>query len=792
MGKGGQTIGYHYLFSLLSGLGRGPIDELVEINVGGLTAWKGHICNGEVNVIDSPDLFGGDQKEGGIQGPFRVFMGEPDQILPGPISGTIVGSSGPVKGYTLPDVKASMGGLVSEMRGVVMVWFDGLVTSMNPYPKEWKFRVRRSKKGWYGGRAWYEAKATIFLSGVEEVTYKKSLTISEFLQSFFTDKGGSPTQSVKMQIPGNIHAMNGAHIIYECCTNPQWGRGLPASRLDDNSFTYAANRLCLEGFGLCITWYRKEDIDAFIQKICDHLGAVVYTDRETGKIVLRLIRDDYDPETVPLYTPDSGLLSIQNDDTASTDAQYNEVIVTGHDPIADLDIQARSHNIAARQAQGASSTLDQTYEGLPTVGLCGRIAQRDMRVSAAGLKKLVLTFDRRAWRIAPGSVIRISDPRRSIDNMIVRVGEIDDGKMTAGQIKIKVVQDVFGLPDTAFVTPVENDWTPPTTDPVPAADSRMFEIGFRDLYLKVGAATANAALPTDAYFGTLAAQPTVAALQYDLIAKADGEPAYLAGGTHSFTADALLVGALNATDTEFVIASPSGFSDDLVGDALRIDAEIMRIDDYDPATLTMTVARGAQDTWPATHETGARVWLPDDDAGTDQRLYGLGETVDAKVLTRTSRGVLAAADAAELTIVLQGRPAKPYPPADVTIGGTSVLGAVGVQDEPEFAWVERNRLTQADHLVGFFEATVTPEDATTYRARIYDADGVTLLNTYDAITSPWTYDTTMQGADGAGNIIFYELVAVRDTLESWSPRRLSVTLNGGYGLGYGLNYGGSA
>ena len=140
--KGGGTQGYRYYMSLASGLCRGPLDEMVEIKVGDKTAWEGHKC-GAPDFIDKPDLFGGDDKEGGIRGPFDLFMGEPDQVLPGPQV---------VQGETLPGIRESIGGLVSQMRGVAVVWFDGLVSAMSPYLKEWKFRVRRSKAKFISAR----------------------------------------------------------------------------------------------------------------------------------------------------------------------------------------------------------------------------------------------------------------------------------------------------------------------------------------------------------------------------------------------------------------------------------------------------------------------------------------------------------------------------------------------------------------------------------------------------------------------------------------------------------------
>lgn len=89
-GGGGQSYvaGYRYLFGIHMGICRGPVDELVEIRVGDRTAWTGNVGVTEVPPtepafqIDKPNLFGGEDKEGGIRGTCWVMMGKPDQVAP--------------------------------------------------------------------------------------------------------------------------------------------------------------------------------------------------------------------------------------------------------------------------------------------------------------------------------------------------------------------------------------------------------------------------------------------------------------------------------------------------------------------------------------------------------------------------------------------------------------------------------------------------------------------------------------------------------------------------------------
>jgi hypothetical protein len=765
-----QTIGYRYYMSILSGLCRGPVDEFVGWEAADKDVFTGQIVDPiTFGYINKPDLFGGEKKEGGIQGPFAVWMGEPNQVLPGGQNYGGVGSSGGKNGifrallggtreFFLPSVKESIAtGTVSEFRGVVTLWFNGLVSCMNPYIKEWSFRVRRYRKGWYGGVPWYPEKALISLEN------------------------------------GAIRSMNGAHIIYEACTNPQWGRGLPANRLDESSFIYAANQLCNEAFGLCLAWYRKEDIDVFIQKICDLIGAVLYTDRETGLIVLRLVRDDYFVDDLPLFTPDTGLLDIIDDDSATADSSFNEVIGTGRDPVTNQDFQMRAQNIAAFQSQQAVASLDQDYRGIPTKTLLSRVVLRDLRANAGGLKKYTVVLDRRGWRVAPGMPFRISDPKRGINNVVLRSGEIDDGNMLNGQISIKAIQDVFGLPSTSYVTPAPGGWFPPPSEPVPSPDQRLIEAGYRDIYRIMGAGDAAAAPLDAAYMGQLAAAPNMTSYQYDLATKADGEAEFVVRATGSFTGYARLDTDITATQTVFDVVDPNALESGAIGDAMLIGNELVEIVDFDDETLTATVKRGVADTLPAEHAAGTRMWTYDDDLVNDTIAYTTGETVQSKVLTRISSGVLDMADADPNTLELVGRQARPYPPADVRVNGISIYGVTGENSEPVITWASRNRITQADHLVGYFESSVLGETGQTYTIRVYDpADDTTPLRTVEGITDlTWTYDGTMQAEDNPPSTVRMEIVSVRDELESWQVASFRVILRSGWGYGWGLNWGGA-
>lgn len=757
MGAKKQTIGYHYLMTLLFGLCRGPINEIREITVGDKTALGGNLCSPLPGTINKPSLFGGEEKEGGIQGAYRLYMGALTQVLDGAQT-VYVGSQGPVKAAKLRDLRTMLEGKVSMLRGVVTFHFNGLISSMNPYPKEWAFRLRRTTAGWHTGAAWYFNKATIWMAD------------------------------------GTIMAMNPAHIIYQLLTDPDWGAGEDVAEIDEPSFIAAANTLCAEGFGLCMKWERKDDVDKYIKTVLDHIGAALFQDRESGLYVLKLIRGDYDIEDLPLFTPDSGLIEITEDDSEAVADAINEVIATGKNPNdKGNDIQVRVQNIAAMQATGGRVSNPVSYPGIPTADLLTRVAQRDLKAASVGLKRFTVKLDRRAWRLYPGMPFRIAHPKRGIAEIVVRIGDSDDpGDFEDGFLQFKVIEDVYSMPSTSFVPPAENEWVPPSQEALPALEERLIEASYRDVYVQRGASEADAMTPTDAVIGQLAASANISNREFQFWSAIDPDDlTYKSDGF--FTDYGTLVADIGPYDDVMKLENlTTGFNQTaVVGQALLIGDEIVGVVSYDSVEDEFTIARGAADTLPSSHAAGDKAWTIDDDITSDGVLYQSGEVINTKVLSKTSSDVLALDDADLNTITLAARQARPYPPADFKVDGELIyIASGGERSEPVFTWAHRDRVLQADSLLDHQEASVGPEDGTTYTFRIYDPED-TLLGTHSGITGDtWTYDSTLQAADSATPSVRIEVESERDGLASYMKYSFNITLDGGYGYGYGLNYGG--
>lgn len=734
--SGSQTTGYKYLMGVHMGLGRGPFDEVVESRVGDRVAWSGSITDNATVSINQPDLFGGEKSEGGIVGELDVMMGGPTQVAP-------VG------------LAAMLGGIVPGFRGIVSVFFNGQICANNPYPKPWTWRRRRVMSGW-DGAVWYPEKAAIWLG---------------------TGTGAD-----------GIKAMNPAHILYELYTNQDWRRGLPRARIDDASFRAAADKLYAEGFGLCLQWTRQGSVNEFKQLVLDHICAACGPDLSTGMIRLKLIRDDADPATLPLFTFDTGLLRVAQEEAAAGSTQYNQVDVRWIDP---RDGQEKSappvKNLGSIQSTGLKPTSKE-YPGLPTQDLAIRVAMRDLRVAASGLRRYKVVLDRRGYAIQSGDVFRISDPVRGITNMVLRAGRVEDSPIINGEITITAVQDVFGLPATAYVEAQPPGWVPPDTTPVAPTDRVLMEAPYFELVRRIDPANLALLTADSCFVSGIARRPTGLARNFGMATRV-GAAAFVERATGDWSPTGLTTALASPGATAVTVTSGTDLDFVATGTPALWESELVRVDAINISTGALTLARGCADTVPVQHAAGTRIWFFDGTAGADPSEYLTGETVDVKMLTRTATSQLAQALAPTDSLMFAKRQARPYPPGNFKI--TAQAYPVAIMGDLAVSWAHRDRLLQSDQVVDTAAASVGPEAGTTYTVKVYGTTG-TLIHTEAGLTgTSWTYTQAAETSDAGAyqSTLRVTLEAIRGSDTSWQKQDYTFD-RAGLGLSLGKFLGG--
>ncbi len=243
--------------------------------------------------------------------------------------------------------------------------------------------------------------------------------------------------------------MNPAHIIRECLTNADWGLGHNDADIGP-SFTAAADALFAEGFGLSLLWQRESTIEDFLAEVLKHIDAYLHVDRRSGRWELKLIRDDYDPATLPIFDEtnvvDWGELGRREaaDLVNSITAKFADVRTdrTGSVSVTDTAL-------VQLMGQVISATVD--YPGIRFESLAVRVAERDLLALSAPILSGEIKVNRVGADLEPGDVILLESPTRGLDGVVVRIVEIDHGGGRANGIRLKIAEDVFALGETALV-----------------------------------------------------------------------------------------------------------------------------------------------------------------------------------------------------------------------------------------------------------------------------------------------------------------------------------------------------
>ena len=166
------TVGYRYFVGIHMALCHGPVDSLKRVLVGGKLAWLGTMSGGRLN-INAKELFGGEKREGGVSGAIDIEMGKPTQGQNDYLSSKL-GST------NLP-----------SFRGVCCAVLRQVYIGLNPYLKDWSWRLQRVHTRQNGIEQWYDQKSAIYCGTLNAKDQINTDTYSDYNICFVLDYSGS-------------------------------------------------------------------------------------------------------------------------------------------------------------------------------------------------------------------------------------------------------------------------------------------------------------------------------------------------------------------------------------------------------------------------------------------------------------------------------------------------------------------------------------------------------------------------------------------------------------------------
>lgn len=496
----------------------------------------------------------------------------------------------------------------------------------------------------------------------------------------------------------NAFDMNPADIAYNLV---RLFLGFPAADIDIDSFRAAQDVFLAEGLGLSPLIETTTSASSVIENFERHTDARIFVSGETGKWKIRLIRDDYDPNTLPELTQDE--VSDLNIARQGPQDTFTDLIVSY---VPSSTWEKRTYRIINPARHVISNGLRTKSIDLTwiTQDACfwnaiQRLKRRNftalalLRFKVPRDLKHPITGD--PWILEPAEPLKISwidplKPEISFQDMIIRVLSVSNWGRESDYIQVEAAEDVFAVGDTALIALPDD--TTGGTDYTLTNPSTFVDV--------VDAPRELSGTPALAVFASPPGSELADAYYVKVNGRVKGEFQIMGAATleDDYTADTSLVDR----DVGFTLSSPIGLeaftSTEGAFQRLARTAVFVHPDGTIEAVGVHTLAdlgggffaasgiiRGLAGTQRIEHLAGVRVWFPQEGGGRFRSVvrvggepYNVTLQVDTAPLNLNFTG-----QETSLNYDYQFTNLIPYPPAH--------LRAAQNGADVDLSWSARNR-----------------------------------------------------------------------------------------------------
>lgn len=478
--------------------------------------------------------------------------------------------------------------------------------------------------------------------------------------------------------------INPAVMIYDCLTNIFYGAGIPQDSIDIQSFLSCARKLSQEEFGLSLQWSKEGRIFDYIELIRSHIGAVLYEEPTNGLWTLKLIRDDYDRDSL-LKFDESNCQSVMGFERQAFSDRVSQINLTYTDIDNNTSAFVVVQDSALASATGKIVSKSVTYEGITTPEIASRIALRDLKQASTGLASLQIKIPySKARSLRQGDVFKLYWSEYKMTDVIMRISELDLGDSKSGIVTVSCVQDVFSLPkkgvtteDTNFADSDSNIFYTPEYLGIPLSYSMSNDGSTQEVFEDWGVfakKTENANDSSTMYKVYKMNLSEVIQPEHGMQDLNFG--AYLAEDLK--ISDNVAVFSQDVFPDSFILVGSSGY------DITTASHELIKIGSK-VGEKTYSITRGCDDTVPMSHASGTTAF-------TYSRNFVRGKELIGDVVDQTTRYMVINSNGFEQddfwkydsnsAIVLDSRYSRPMPPRNVLFNGqhfpNEILGDVSI------------------------------------------------------------------------------------------------------------------
>lgn len=709
--------GYRYHFGVQFALHMGVADELTKVWIGDDLVFEGSVVHGGTFTIDEDELFGGDELgNGGVVGTLQFFSGTNNQAASDYLGGTTISTMAihtAGASYLMGSIVTVAGGTFTTPAKFLVTTVSGGVPTAGYMIDPGLYSVLPAtpaattvvgpgtgltidltfgdKHQDIGGKTPAYRDLAYIVPATERIYVGNSTSIKPW--AFETRTTPNP-----IALTANRHKVNGfdanhANVLYAALTNTEWGKGILAAQVDMPSFVTAGNTLYAEGNGFSFLLDREEDVTDLIKRIEDQIDGAVYQDPISEKWKVVLVRDNYDPLTVP-ELDDDNIIEVRGFSRGTWQGTHNQVRVpfTSRDD-SYRDTYGFAQDMANMRIVGKTVATSITHPGCKDRTLANSLAWRALRTLATPLAKGDFVVDRTLYGVLPGDVVTFTNAELNLTRLPMRVRGVRYGELKDGQIVLSCVQDVFRASDGSFAPPPDSGWQNPSDTLVafPTLGQLAFEAP-RALTLR----DPDSDTPTTDKLYAAARRQGPEVMFKIMERHAAGTPAGAfteVGQVFSFVrigslSAALPVGSAYPLSTLTLLPAPDtqsaleiDFPDitDLLGLGTDLTTLCMCGNEFFLVSSAQTsglntqlnsLYRGALDSAQEAHAAGAPFYLLFLGGGMSESTIAAGQNVHVKLIPRTTSDTLAEASAIQIALTMANRTRRPYPPSEMSINGS--------------------------------------------------------------------------------------------------------------------------
>jgi hypothetical protein len=698
------VTGYKYHVGIDLCWGTGPNVRLRKLWAGKYLIWEGNLTTNTTIAIDKPTLFGGPDERGGLRGMIDFYPGnwseEPNTYL---------------QAKAHADVPAYVGQCRTVFRG-------GTFVSHTSVPISWlggnvDFLIDNSSSSFYWGNS----------TQIEAINAELQ-RMTTYLH---------PTYSI---LPSGDDV-----TPFECMMAACVERNMLSISVDDIDLPswVAATQTCYnEGLGMSFmiqSTVTGKDIAEECLRIAD---GILYQDPTTGKIVAKLIRNDYVIADLPVLDQ-SIVKDLTSFDKTTWEGTYNQARVKFKDRNDEYaDKMASAQDFANINFQQKVRSTEITIPGCFVNDMANKLAVRQLSFLSVPLFSIEIRCNRKASTLKPGDCFVFEWAPYGIKNMVMRVQQVDLGTLGDGTVTINAVQDVYAANVAVFAPPGGTSWQNPITAPIDLYNPGLFELPYEmsatpaALVATMGSRAKTTDTGYHIYSGTTSGDSNLTFV----IEERSGTP------TATLSAD-LPVGNWGLDTTNDVMLTAIRQSGDIP--ALNNDDELysghsivlirstagdelIAYQSFD-GTKLHGIIRGIYGTTPKLHLTGATAYFLSEGFGLeneDNPYVTFPQTRYAKLPSFNGLGEQDLVDATEVSLTVIGKAIRAPVPGKVYAQGVQLANGASVSGAWSLTWAHRNRLDPQVRRLN--EPSVQPETGTHYSIEIARADtGAVLASVAD-------------------------------------------------------------